>query len=430
MLATGSDSRSRPFDIWRGAFTLAFVVTLIRISPIGGGDQEALWLILQFGPLLVAAAAALFQSPQRHFGLVGWALCGWAALVVLSAVWSVFPSNTLRQAGLLVLVFTFIAITVSTRWLDRRLLEGDLRFFFWLVSATAVAGFVLWLADSSGAMGFFGRYQGAFPNPNYAAITAALAVPLGAWIFVTDRRRWMRLGVVIAVVLLLATLVATGSRGPLGAMFVGLVCAAWFSPYRRKAIYFAAGFVVVAGAVLALFSSFFFGRGGFLDRTANGSDFTSGRLEIWLNLIDYWRLRPILGSGYRTVELLPNSDGFTAHNIYLSVLVELGVIGLLALVALFAILLVSGLRTTLPTDRMLFGVAATILLCELTEASLFGFGGPTAPLSWSALVAFAAFGRLGLGSRNRRRAVPIIADEEDGGVSEPSGEADGTEARA
>jgi O-antigen ligase len=395
MLATGSDSRSRPFDIWRGAFTLAFVVTLIRISPIGGGDQEALWLILQFGPLLVAAVVAFFRSRRRHFGLVGWALASWAAFVALSAVWSVFPGNTIRQAGLLLLIFGFLMVTVSTRWLNKRLVRGDLAFFFWLVSSTALAGLILWITDSTGAMGYFGRYQGAYPNPNYAAITAALAVPLGAWLFVTNRRRVMRVGIIVSLVLLLGTLIATGSRGPLGAMFVGLVFAAWFSPYRRKAIYAASGLVVIAGGVIALFPSVFFGRGGFLDRTANGSDFTSGRLEIWLNLFEYWRQRPFLGFGYRTVELLPNSDGFTAHNIYLSALVELGAVGLCALLALFAILVFSGLRAVDRTDRMLVGVALTILASELTEASLFGFGGPVAPLSWSVLVAIAALGKFG-----------------------------------
>jgi O-antigen ligase len=76
-----------------------------------------------------------------------------------------------------------------------------------------------------------------------------------------------------------------------------------------------------------------------------------------------------------------------AHNVYLSVLVELGAVGFLVFGCLLLSILVAG-RWSHP----LLAAAACALVLELTESAMFGFGGPSALLTWLVLLGFASTG--------------------------------------
>jgi O-antigen ligase len=125
--------------------------------------------------------------------------------------------------------------------------------------------------------------------------------------------------------------------------------------------------------------------------TPAGFDFTGGRIPIWRAALARWAEKPWLGTGYRTTPTLQGMDGFEAHNVYLSVLVEMGVLG----AAVFAALLFMILRAAprMGPERLLLALAVAILAGQLTSSSLFGWGGQTALLEWLMLFALAASGR-------------------------------------
>jgi O-antigen ligase len=120
------------------------------------------------------------------------------------------------------------------------------------------------------------------------------------------------------------------------------------------------------------------------------TDPSSGRFTIWNQVLELWRQRPVFGWGFGTTDQLGDlagRNGMSAHNIYISVLVELGIIG----VALFAVLVLAIVvaawrrRVTGPT-----AASIVVLVCGVTESSLLGFGGPTALVSWLVLLAAAS----------------------------------------
>jgi hypothetical protein len=156
---------------------------------------------------------------------------------------------------------------------------------------------------------------------------------------------------------------------------------------------------VAIGFVVALRPDLFWGDGGFFDRSDQSSDFTSGRLDIWEHVFSLWGGHPVAGIGYHTVELVPGLGDLNAHNLFLLVLAELGLVGIVIFGALIVRIILVGFRSTSPVDRMLIGGVVTVLVIELTEASMFGFGGPTAMISWIALLAFGATGRSGSSGR-------------------------------
>jgi O-antigen ligase len=387
---------------WRVGFALSFLVTIVRLSQPEGILPDVLWSLGQFLPLLLSGASAVFLAGRFRFGIVQWVLTGAAAFVLLSVLWSRAPGVSFQQGAVLLFVFAFLVATTSTRWLDRSALRGDFVFFFWLVCAAMVLGGAIWVFAPQEVMGYFDRYQGVFPNPNYTALLASVTIPIGVWLFATDGRKPTRVLVFFGLLSLVLSLYFTGSRGALVGALAGVVVALLLSKYRRFALWGIGVAISLLVALMLVVPEKFFGRGGYLDRSDQGSDFTSGRWDIWVALVRVWQDHPVLGIGYRTVELLPSSDGFTAHNIYLSILVELGVVGLLIFLAVFAILLVVGLRGAGRIDRALAGAVVAVLVGELTESSVFGFGGPTAILSWSIIVGFAAFGALDVADRRER----------------------------
>ena len=377
------------FDLWRFCIAVSFAVALVRVSPIGGNDQGVFWTLAQFAPIIIAALAASFNAQRWYFNAVGWALLAWVILALFSSIWSAFPTATLRQASLLALVFGFLIVTSSTRWLERSVLIGDLKFFYWLIASAMIVGLLLiWFIDPAALMWRHSHYQGVFPNPNSTALLAAQAMAIGIWLLIVDERISNRLAVFASMFAIVATITATCSRGPRAVLLIGIMVALWFSPYRRRALCYAAGIVVL----IVTFPNLLLGRFCFRTGT-DGSDFTSGRIGIWEFSLNLWQENPILGAGYRTFELIPASHGYTAHNIYLSILAELGVVGLFMLLVVFVIIVVSGIKSSVKTDRMLLGVIVVILASGMTEAYLFGFGGTNSMITWLILIAFAALGR-------------------------------------
>ena len=115
-----------------------------------------------------------------------------------------------------------------------------------------------------------------------------------------------------------------------------------------------------------------------------GDDPTSGRLDLWVRVLHLWADHPAFGIGYRTLELTPGTVGFAAHNVFLEILVESGLLGLAFLLMMLVGLMWWGGRSPL------LGVVVTVLAIELTESTLFGWGGPTALTFWLVLMAHGA----------------------------------------
>jgi hypothetical protein len=158
--------------------------------------------------------------------------------------------------------------------------------------------------------------------------------------------------------------------------------------------------LLVCLALLALLAVWFWpgtqGTAYELSRILHGEiqdEFGSSRLRIWREALSLVSERPILGGGPGTLALrldIQFSRYFpelgqtlttvadNAHNVYLGLLVNLGLPGLLSYLALMAVSAVKALRSGTAHGAMLL----CVLLCAWAE-SFFGLGLPlTAPLLW------------------------------------------------
>lgn len=173
------------------------------------------------------------------------------------------------------------------------------------------------------------RMNGLTDHPNTLGITAAISIPIAVYFATTMRRTWIP---IVAVVLLLGGILASGSRG---AQAVAPVCAlaSVFSIPKGEstgrirsvaALATVLGGLVVAAALPARV------RTGLL-RTISGSPDSAGsnseRLRLFRAAVADWQAHPIFGSGIRHL--------VEAHNVYLQFLASGGLVLAMAMLVYF-----------------------------------------------------------------------------------------------
>lgn len=193
----------------------------------------------------------------------------------------------------------------------------------------------------------YNRLNGTFPLPNGLAMYLIIVIPvfLSAWELWPGRRQRIILFIYIlfSIIILLYTFTRTGWFAFAASLLVLVL-------FSRKKV----GIPIILGCLL-LFGVMGF-QGGLFNRFSDlaGSDYRSsswyGRLLLWRAVTQpLFEQSPVLGHGLGSFPLAADSTGLqsvygkdlpAAHNDYLRLLVETGVVGLsLYLMAIFSVLL-------------------------------------------------------------------------------------------
>jgi O-Antigen ligase len=337
--------------------------------------------------LVVAAGAArrmLPRTPSRSVLAAAWLLL----LAVGSTAWSVDPRLTFERAGAfaLLVVAAGLAAAACARRPERALLAvlGG-------AALVAVAGLVLLAVDrrwalQQGSTGVPTRFRGIGLDANTSSLLFGIALPLAIYAFLRARTAPGRAAAAGVFLLLDGSIVASGSRAPLGAGFVAALLVALLSPPRRLVT--AAAVLVLLGASVGIdtipkplstnppapvSSSQPTPKPGYYNaeqvfplesdlgrplpghgipekpRSLTGS---SGRTEAWRGALHQVALRPVAGHGFGTEDrVFVNRYYFFAggvpENSYIGLLLELGVVGLLSFLAAFALWYLDGIRAWL-----------------------------------------------------------------------------------
>jgi len=343
---------------------------------------------MQASILLVVACVVLFARRRVAEPLRRMALPFAAFFVVLGASWLLNGARLygLKTAASLVTPILFGAAVYAAIEPRRDALRLEKVFYSCIVLSVAAgaAGQLLWskplLALSHGQL----RFSAGTSPPLFCM---ACSVPLGLAYSRALREDWRAWALVGAILLLIGT---TLTRAHVGTAMVVLAGGAVLAPRRKLRSFLLAVLLVLVVAFvfweplqkrtfgpakLPGYLARFFAPGSEaqreLERTARLD--TSGRKDVWRA---YWRLagqRPVLGHGpgsaYRLGGTFDFTEMRTPHNAYLQLLVEGGVLGLLAYLGGIVCLLVQVLRArggpapgALWADAGLFCLAYLLLL--------------------------------------------------------------------
>jgi O-antigen ligase len=321
--------------------------------------------------------------------ILTWAVTFFVVWTVLSLTWADVGSGVVSSAERVALN-AFLLVIVYTAVRDRVTLRRVLLAIVAGAALSAAYGIVSPPTAESSATGDIDRLSGTIGDPNQLAAMLVVGFVLAVGLFLTARHApFERLAVACAGGLALLGLFLTVSRGGLIALAAGVIVAIVIARgYRLPA--FAAALVIVAVGV-GYFS--YFAPQSSRDRISNG-DGGSGRTDVWTV---GWRMveaHPVHGIGAGNFEfaapqyllvapgLLPRAQDIVetpkvAHNTYLGILAELGVIGLGLFLILVAACLLAALKAArefarLGDDSMeILSRALVVALAALLAADFF-----------------------------------------------------------
>lgn len=317
------------------------------------------------------AGVLLYRATHKE-NLRTWLFSGWLTRAILGylviAIVSAVVANPLTldaQRELMRLASYVCFYYVITDWCQT---EDNTRILLKVLMAStiAVAIFGLWQAFTGGYSALYdvlypiqddiaqipaweGRITSFLEHYNGLAGYLILVLPFclafangGTDTVLRTQSRWCLAFAGIALLL-------TQSRGGLLALVAILVVHAYLSARDRKARMRRVALVVIVCLLAAAVAGFFFQRLGEID------DFTAvSRLAIWGGAFTVFARSPVLGTGFGNLRALMGGilnlpDGWTgdAHNLYLELLAETGMIGFVV----FWLLIVLALRTALSRIR-------------------------------------------------------------------------------
>jgi hypothetical protein len=384
---------ANPSRIWRAwGAPVVLCVTVLAFVAGASSLSTPLFFIHTYGStvrwigLFVACGLGLALAVSARGRVRGFVLLPGTllALAVLSTTWSATPLITFEKTGSLGVLFVMgAALAHGSRndpVLRRRIVLAP------AVAAVvaAVVGLLMLLVGDNDAVqqatsSSPWRFRGVGENPNTIPVLAAVALPAAVWAALRARGG-ARVLWGLGALSLIGTCILTESRGGLLASFIGvsIVLAVLVPGLPQKAVAVAAvGALCIGGVVIRTIEQPEPGivakppvvqpakppasgplpkpppvvPGGASSLPARKdeignptiSSYTpttagSGRVAEWEGVIDQVRERPLLGYGFGTesrvfIDRWYYFDGGTAENSYLGLLLQLGVIGLLCLLA-------------------------------------------------------------------------------------------------
>ena len=284
-----------------------------------------------------------------HKGFV-FVLSIWLFAVLLSGVHAPHLSSYLFEVGGMLYLSSLGLLSALLITLDDKLLNRALR---WTVWSVVLVGVICVIGMAKGyTAGFFDRFFfnethkliASFKNPNQLAGYLVLFLPV-LWELLWASRGKKRIGYALLCLAILASVAASCSRAGIAVVALLAVGYSVWSLARRKykqvLTLMSAGIVLIGVICLLVFSlgdvfesipagdAF---RSLFASSLCQGQVIDSFRVENWNNAIRLFQQFPVTGYGVGNVWI---DYGYEIHNTYLSTLAEMGIIGGIALLALF-----------------------------------------------------------------------------------------------
>ena len=342
--------------LWIFVFTIPWQNSLPLESV--GTISQAVGIVAFLATMLWCFSAGRLLRPSRTLLLTA----AFATYALLSAGWSLDPAATLLRVqtilqllGMFWLISELVTESAHIDNIQIAYVAG--------ASVNVIATFAQFVTGNANQDL---RYSAAGFNPNDAALTLALGIPLAWFLAMQSRPLWIRLFLFGYLVFAPIAIALSGSRT--GA----LACATAFLfscfGMRRmkfsKQLTLAIALGVCAWCALSIVPETSWSRIFTISEQVDSGDLNQ-RMSVWSAGAKAFVDHPLFGVGegaYLQVSDKYFGEGFVAHNTFISVLVELGITGFLVFAAIL-LATARSIRSLLNSSRsMWFAVAATWLV--------------------------------------------------------------------
>ncbi|AZG73851.1 O-antigen ligase family protein [Shewanella livingstonensis] len=298
------------------------------------GTYSILIFLISGFLLLISNAEASFSSLKKNYFLFFIPLLG-----ILSTIWSDTPFSTLRSSIQLLLATSY-AILIADRFEFKKILNA-------IVVCFIIAMSMSLFSDNYALNGLTGEYSliGIFASKNYLSINTAIAIFIAFSSFAYNRKN------IPAIILLIISVMVLLKAKSLGSIFfVFFTLLSFFLVYKCRKL----AFLKYKINVFFIFFTFFLFTFVFFSNIYKGTfdelfymldkdPSLTGRTYIWDQGIKIFQDNWFLGHGFRSIFHIGNSvaediweyvkvesgAGFNFHNMFIEILVDFGVCGLL-----------------------------------------------------------------------------------------------------
>ena len=310
------------------------------ITSGGVEKRRTFFLVFLFSAIIFIKGKGYSLIIRDSLGLLILANLSWA---MVSFFWADNPALTGRRIVLL-FILNFTALSISMNVPLRQLPTIVL----WVTAPIPIIGFLSeWSLGTSPGLWWFRSADYRFYGTMHAegqAMNCAMLFLAAA----TMRGKGGRLSRVFFLGVMLAAaifLVLTKARGPFIATIIAFGIFFLCTKKRSTVVLFSYSIIVILGILILVFGDALFpslGSGIHLGRQESSGGL-SGRVELWENLGDFVKERPILGYGLggfwtedRTLAIAESHRWqiTESHSIYFDTVLDLGIIGLVIFLTL------------------------------------------------------------------------------------------------
>ena len=325
---------AKPFAAWIGFYysvRLLFPLLAVRVCRVDPQDGVVASLVLNF-LLLTFAALSTFGKATRtlrstlRLPCVRWVL----AFVVLSGtslLWSVTASRSAATAFWCAMAADLVIVLLLLReGIVSAVTDSLMRGYIWGSCAVAI---VAWLLPRQSDLRLGDE---ELLGPNQIGWSCAFAFFLAQYLIRKKGRVWISPAVLLAL-----TLLRSLSKTTIAAFIVGEA----YILLRDRSISRKAKLVAVAAAVLAVisFSSLLSSYYAIYTNAGNQSETLSGRIGIWVYILNEAVQKPWIGHGFHSVwKIIPPFGEFEtrhAHNELLQQFYAYGAVGVFIVVTIY-----------------------------------------------------------------------------------------------
>jgi putative inorganic carbon (HCO3(-)) transporter len=337
--------------LWMVAFTaLLFFRPQDQFRPLGLLHMSELTAIAGLGAMAVrrmSTGQTIVKITPEVIGVV--ALGG---IIVLTIPFSIWPGGSLKVfSDIYVKIILIFALMITTLTTPKRLRQ--LTWIMILASGYLAARGVLDYArgvNLTEGNRLKGSVGGIFENPNDLALNLVTFLAPTLFIIILEKRPFRRLVASGVAALMLATIVATKSRGGFLGLSAMLLVVAYYT-IKVKPTWIFAGILGLVLTIPMLPQAFWDRMDSITNAQADPTGSREARIRLMEQAVHVFAENPLTGIGAGQFENYEGPDAIernrATHNVWLQVAAELGIFGL----AVFAFLVFRAFRAAASSLR-------------------------------------------------------------------------------
>ncbi|GAA0403366.1 hypothetical protein GCM10009133_10060 [Cocleimonas flava] len=222
---------------------------------------------------------------------------------------------------------------------------------------------------------YYQRYAIPVLDIDGQSIMLTLAIPMAAYITTQSKSKILKVINIVAIPTIIFAVFLTGTRTAAIIAIIGV--AYWLFTYRNTSMRIKITFFILF--MVSLVMVFTFAPEKSLNRIySSGESISSGTLNnrtvIWRASIEQWKQAPIIGNGVGSLQYVLSTKHVeydSAHNSFIHILTENGIIGLSIYLLIIISIIFYSLHAPLPEKAFIIATLMMILVSQITQHTHF-----------------------------------------------------------